>query len=338
LRARVRRALEAAGRASTGALIGALTTLPGLREKDIRIAEDYIAHPGVVKLNVALPEMKDAEAAAARSLAVALIEATRPVGVRIEHNIDAPRPPGPATPGGGTVAEGALPLNADPVQALPSDPNDLFVYVDVEAVLTPATLSLSADERNTLMRRGEQTISTFIGDAGIGETLVYNRLVGQLMQLDGVLDVALEMRARSDPGGSGRRNLMPENPNARPAEGQVIVTIGGALVMLDISVGITLKGAALAPGADSSALKMAALGDVQSKLEAFLKTAGAVTLSPNLFKAPTGSDTYEVGDLHYFVEYVDAGVRVHQQDAALQVTDLDRLWIRKLTLIDGGAP
>ena len=110
---------------------------------------------------------------------------------------------------------------------------------------------------------------------------------------------------------------------------------GQAAAAYRLQSSVTLKGAALAPGADSSALKQAALGDVQAKLEAFMKTAGAVTLTPNLFKARTGSETYDVGDLHYFVEYVDAGVRVHQQDAALQVTDLDRLWIRKLTLVDG---
>src|SRR5262249_26979288 len=87
LRARIRRALEFSRKATTGALLGALTTLPGLREKDIRIAEDYLAHPGVVTLNVALPEMSETDLAGVRDQAVALIEATRPVGVRIEHNI-----------------------------------------------------------------------------------------------------------------------------------------------------------------------------------------------------------------------------------------------------------
>ena len=40
LRGRIKRGLEGAGQATPGALLAALTTIPGLREKDVQILED----------------------------------------------------------------------------------------------------------------------------------------------------------------------------------------------------------------------------------------------------------------------------------------------------------
>jgi hypothetical protein len=333
LRARLRRSLESGGKATTGALLGALTSLPGLREKDIRIAEDYLARPGVVTLNVAFPEMSETELAGARDQAVALIEATRPVGVRIEHNIDAPRPVGPATPGEGAVADDA----EEPVNlGVAENPEDLFLPVNVEVKLSPTTLSLSADERTQLERRAEDTITAFLKEAGIGEALIYNRLVGQLMQLDGVLDVALVMYAQTGSAADGRKNLLPGNPNAKPVKGIVDVRIGGALIMLDIAVEVQLIGAALA-AADPNAAKSAALADAAERLKTFVATLESGTLEVNLLKNQLVTDTYTVGDLHYHAEYVEAGVRVHQQDVALQLTGMERLWIRNVAQLGGGA-
>jgi hypothetical protein len=50
-----------------------------------------------------------------------------------------------------------------------------------------AAPSLTPDDRTALERAGEEVIRRFVADAGIGETLVYNRLVAALMSLHGVL-------------------------------------------------------------------------------------------------------------------------------------------------------
>ena len=47
--------------------------------------------------------------------------------------------------------------------------------------------------------------------------------------------------------------------------------------------------------------------------------------------------TYRLTDLHYHAEYVDAGVRIHQQDVQLPMSGLERLWIRRVALSSGGA-
>ena len=334
LRARCRRALEASGKATTGALIGALTTLPGLREKDIRIAEDYLAHPGVVKVNVALPEMGAAELLSTSEQVIALIEATRPLGVRVEHNIDASRPLGLATPGLGAVAVDTA-ASDEPANVGIADPVNLLLPVNVDVVVTPVTLSLSADQRNKLLAQADAAVAGFVKDAGIGETLVYNRLVSQLMALDGVLDVALALYPASKTALDGRKNLIPDNPNARPVRGAVDIRIGGSLILIDVAVNLTLQGAALA-APDPGAPRSAALADIAERLKNFVATLGAQTLSVALLKAQlTGSDTYSVGDLHYKVEFMEAGVRLHQQDVELPLSGLERLWLRGVKSLNG---
>ncbi|MEJ8849527.1 baseplate J/gp47 family protein [Variovorax rhizosphaerae] len=330
LRARVRRAHEGAGKATTGALLSALTTLPGLRDKDIRIAEDYLAHPGVVRLTVALPEMSsEAERVAAIEKAVELIEATRPVGVRIEHNIDAPLPAGVATPGPGVVAEdGEEPVTV----GIASAADGLFMPVDATVELTPATLALSPEARADLERKAREATDAFIDEAGIGEALVYNKLVASLMALTGVLDVAVEIFPQNAPGGPRRRNVVPDNPQVRPVTGVIDVRIGGALIMLDITVDFTLQGAGTL--GDPATAREVARSEAATRLkDGFAALASGAKLTvPLLMSMVPDTATYKLTDLHYHAEYVDAGVRIHQQDVELPLSGLERLWIRRVAL------
>ena len=328
LRGRIRRAHEAAGMATTGALLGALTTLPGLREKDIRVAEDYLAHPGVVKLTVALPEAgSEAERLAMIDQAVALIERTRPVGVRIEHNIDAPLPAGAATPGPGVTAEGG----AEPV-TLGITGNVLFMPVDVNVELTPAVLARAPEARAELERKARAVADAFIDEAGIGEVLVYNRLVAQLMGLSGVLDVGLEIFPQNTPAASRRRNVMPDNPQVRPTTGVITVNIGGALVMLDLVLDFVLQGAG-SIGDPATAREVARSEAVTRLKDGVAALTAGTTLNAALLTALVPeTDTYRLTALHYHAEYLDAGVRLHQQDVSLQLSGLERLWIRNVAL------
>ena len=334
LRGRIRRAHEAAGMATTGALLGALTALPGLREKDVRIAEDYLAHPGVVKLTVALPEVDtEGERVALIQRAVEAIERTRPVGVRIEHNIDAPLSPGTATPGPGAVAE----ASETPVTLASPGPDALFTPVDVSVELTPAVLALPPEVRSGLERRARETVQAFIAEAGIGETLVYNRLVAQLMALEGVLDVALELFAQANPGAPWRRNLMPANPASRPVVGAIKVRIGGALIMLDIVVDFGLKGTGEI-GDPATALEVARSETAVRLKDGVAALAAGAELNVMLLKGLVpANDSYDLLNLHYHAEYVDAGVRINQQDVTLPLSGFERLWIRQVRLGGAGA-
>jgi phage-related baseplate assembly protein len=333
LRSRARRALEGAGKATTGSVLAALTTIEGVREKDVRISEDPLAHPGIVQLTVALPEMSAEEQQQTVERVVALIEDTRPVGIRILHNIAAPRPSGTAAPGSGAVPdEGPDPA----IIGVTSNPDELFLPVDVHVQIAPATLALTPKEKNDLETVARAEVKAFLDDAGIGEILVYNALLAHLMAIEGVLDVVLEMWPQNDPASAKRKNLVPDNPGVQPVAGAITVEIGGSLVMLDVTVTVALKGAGLL--GDPATARATAQAEISQQFKDKLPIFGASQLTVAALKGLlTDSENYNVLDVHYKAEYNDAGVRIHQQDVQLALTGLERLWVRKVSLSDGGA-
>jgi uncharacterized phage protein gp47/JayE len=336
LRARAARALEGAGRATPGALVAALTTLPGVREKDVRIDEDPIRRPGVITLKVAA-ELEPAQAARA----VELIEATRPLGVRVLHELHSPATLPAISPG---TPEGDDRDDAGPADAT-TGTTGLFYPVVATAVLLPAAPSLTPDDRTALERAGEEVIRRFVADAGIGETLVYNRLVAALMSLDGVLDVAVELYPATPPAvGPGavdpltvkrRRNLdVPRTLRATvdPAQsGAFNVDVGGELVALDVTVTATLRGLAAAPDLDPAVLRenvRLLLGDQLRD-----RVASLTTLTPAALRAVVpDTDDYTVTAISYRVEFLDAGIRVSQPDLTLTLDNRQRPWIRQVAL------
>jgi phage-related baseplate assembly protein len=331
LRERIKRGLERAGQATPGALLGALTTIPGVREKDVQILEDPISRPGVIQLNVALPELPPGqEAEMLQQLAeqaVELIEETRPAGVRIIHNIDAPRPIGPVEAGPGVQPD----EGGDPASTGTPPAGSLSLPIHVNAWLTPTTRSLSEAERTTLIRSAENAIRAFIAEAGIGETLVYNRLVAQLVALDGVLDVALEMFPQSDPTQPRRKNILPIDPALRPVAGKIDVQLRGSLIVLDVVLGVTRKGAGLLT--DPVQMSSTISSDVTGLLNLRFRTGAIAQLTVDALKSLLGtSDTYTLNTLDYSVEYQDAGVRIHQKNPTITPAQSDQFWVRRVTV------
>lgn len=330
LRNRARRALEGAGLATTGALLSALTTIPGLREKDIQIVEDPFAHPGLVKLNVALPLAPDAtedEKLSTVKQAIELIEETRPVGVRILTNIDAPRRVGDASPG-----SGRFPQEGPPVAIGTATPGGMFMKVDVNLRLAPATLSLTLQQRSDLATRGVKTVNDFIADAGIGEILVYNNLIARLMAIAGVLDVSLEMFPQARPEEPHHKNVVADDPAVRPVAGRINVEVGGALILLDINATVRMNGVGTL--VEPSTARAAVADQIAEDLRIRLKTPTFAVLTVDELKGflSGASANFSVVNLHYNVEYQEAGARIHQQDVRLPLDPLDQLWVRKMSV------
>src|SRR5262249_51544158 len=136
--------------------------------------------------------------------ALGLIESSRPAGMRVIHNLDAPAPLGSLTPG-----ENAVTDDSEPPAEATAAPGPLHFPVVAAAVLLPTSASLSPQARNTLKREGEAVVRAFVAAAGVGETLVYNRLVADLMALDGVLDVTLELYPLGALAGARHKNVQP---------------------------------------------------------------------------------------------------------------------------------
>lgn len=327
LRRRTRRALETAGRATAGALIGALATLPGVRDKYVRIDEDHLARPGVVTLRVAA-DLDDATCARA----VELIEATRPVGVRVVHDLDRHSTLGPLEP--------ALDQVDDALDALPAalSGDGVFYPIVISVRILPGSAAISAQDRIALKAAGEAAVRDVLADVGIGEPLVYNRLVAALMALDGVLDAQVELYPQGAPASAPRRaNIEPASP-LRPSvdvvhQGALHVEIGGELIALDVAIDITLAGAGL-------------VGDTVANLEEARIIAAdqlregvsrLLLIDPGKLRSLIGaSDNYSVPALSYRAEFIQGGVRLASDDPSITVSTLERPWIRSVKLRTGG--
>ncbi|HEX6748286.1 MAG TPA: baseplate J/gp47 family protein [Longimicrobium sp.] len=324
LRERIRNALEGYGRATRGAVLAALTTLPGVREKDVRIHEDPLARPGVITVSIAAElDADDAERA------VSLIEEARPVGIRVLHNLDAPH----------TILAASLPPNvvddaSDPAVSDTVEPDGLYLPVHVHAMLLPAAPSLTPADRTALQNRGRETVRAFVKEAGIGETLVYNRLVAALMALDGVLDVVVELYRVPKPGAPPeprRRNLVPgEALRPRLDDAELVVEVAGEIVAFDVEVTVELT--ALGQLGDPQANLEAARLEIAARLQdgiSTLQTVDATTLPP----LARDTENYRVTALHYGVEYLEAGLRIRDPDQPVPLTELERPWIRAVRLV-----
>ncbi len=325
LRARASRALEGAGRATPGALLAALGALPDMKEKFVRIEEDHQTRPGVVIVNVAAP-MTSADAARA----VQLLEETRPAGVRLLHNIDAP-----------TSIVASVPPNVrdDPLAAPPPETvvEGLYQLLMVRAVVLPTLPTLPSADRATLQSKARDAISKAIADAGIGETIIYNRLVAALMQLNGVFDVALELYWKAAPGArpqSRFQNLTPPK-TLRPklADEDLTVEIASEIVAFDVTVTINLTPFATATGdladnlADARAEVAGLLQDGVSRISGAIDPAALLALVP-------ATTSRSVTSLSYTVQYVEAGLRVNEPDPPITLGELERPWIRSLKLTE----
>jgi|GEM_PF-958749 len=326
LRLRARRALESAGKASVGALLGALTGLPGVREKDIRFTEDPIEHPGIVNMDIALPALSTEQQENYKRRAVALLEETRPVGVRIRHNIEAAQPATAAPVGGGQDTA----LGSEPPVTTVTPSENLHQIVDAKVVLQPLLQNITPAERELLIATATREVENFIGEAGLGETLVYNRLIAQLMALDGVVDVSLELYPASKKDGPRARNILPGDGGTRPVPGAIDVQVGNALVALDLVVEFDMQGVGLQGDAStsrSSAIQ-AMISDLQKGLNYF---SGSQIDAAALAALIEPSTTYRVKAVSYKrVDYMDTGVRIENHDFALPYTGLDRFWVRSL--------
>lgn len=329
LRLRAKRALESAGQATIGALQGVLTGLPGLREKDMRFSEDAIEHPGVVNLEIALPELSEEQSLDYRQRAMELLEETRPVGIRIRHNIEASLPPGPAEPGTGQDT----PIEGEPVIFGDGEGEKLHMPVDVNVTMQPTSLKLTPEEQEGLIALGTEKVNAFIADAGLGETLVYNQLVSNLINIDGVLDVTLEMFPSNKPELSRTRNVMPNQVGARPIAGNIDVQLGNALVALDVSATVNFTGAGEIGNIENNA--SSAASDIRSDLQLALTsfTESQIDTAILLGLIP-GSDSYAATELHYRVEFLDDGIRISQSDIVVPFTGLERFWIRSVSVLD----
>jgi hypothetical protein len=317
LRQRAGRALEASGGATTDAILGALTSVEGIREQDVRIVEDPVASPGLLKISIA-STLDDAHAA----LAAALIEQQRPAGIRVHHNLNVPV----AT----SLAPSSDSHGEDPGPSPPSPPSTDPVWFDigVSAAVTPASAALTAAQKTALTTAVTNAITAFIASLGVGDTVVYNRLVAAIVDVPGVYDASLDI-FQAGVATSGRRNLLPMPPDTRPRlqAANLDVRLRGALIALDVSVEVELLGLATLAPLDSAVATIH--DDVAQRLQALVAAGGTISTA-TLSGAVPATATYSIKTLSYAAEFLEEGLRVTRESPVFTPTADQQAWIRNV--------
>ena len=311
LRRRAARALETGGRSTLGALRGALTAIDGIEDKHIQIKEDFLAAPGVLKITVA----SDLDEARARRAARALDEA-RPAGIRVIHNLPVtPEPTPPPAPGTGVGSA-----------------DGIWLPIGVRAEVTPSGINLTAPQKNQIKTKIETALGTTVEELGIGETIVYNRLVAAVMALEQVFDVSLDLYLIGGGTTQGRQNLAPSPPDTRPRLDELEVTIRGALIALDVSVEVQRLG--LAATGDGPTALAGVRDEIATRLADLVATAPGEINQAGLFGGLTDTETYHVDSLAYTAEFLEEGLQVRRANVTITPQSGQQPWIRTVQVTE----
>jgi uncharacterized phage protein gp47/JayE len=333
LRRRITLALQTGGRSTRAAIVGALTGVEGIRQQDVLLTEDHLGFPGVVKVTIAA-ELDEERA----RRAVELIDEHRPAGVRVLHNLPVPTgatvDAGPGGGGGGD-AEGSEPGATGPA---PEPINENRYGIGASAAVTPSNADLTADQKQSLIAVVSAALEAAVERAGVGEAVIYNRVVAEIMAVEGVYDVVLDLYEAGGPH-VGKHNLRPRPPDTRAELVERDVSIRGALIALDVTVAIELIGIAATSDPDTEAGQ--ARDDIGAKLTAGLSTLPLIDPGTLATVLPA-TDRYQVDSLSYQAEFVDEGLRVQLPDVSITPQGDQRAWLRSLTVrqqtIAGGGP
>ncbi|HEY0988172.1 MAG TPA: hypothetical protein VGD80_14005, partial [Kofleriaceae bacterium] len=181
-------------------------------------------------------------------------------------------------------------------------------------------------------------VADFIADVGVGEPLIYNKLVAGLMAVPGVLDVRVEMYPQgAAPGSRRKQNLEPTGP-LRPSNdlahgGGTVVEVGGELIALDVTIAVTLINAGLI--GDQAVNREEARRQIARQIRDGVSRL--TQLDPAALKGlASHSDTYQLDTVSYKAEFIQGGVRLILDNPPITVTSLERPWVRSLVLAGGG--
>ena len=316
LRARAKKALERAGRATPRAIVHALTEATALKENDIKIVEELALRPGVVQVFVA----RDPAAELAARVEQAIL-GTRAAGIRVEHNLAVALPFEPAD---------ALPAIAarDEGEDETAPPGESFqMPIAADVTLFAENPRLAGPEKAALETAVKAALLAYVDASAIGGVLVYNQLVADLMVIPGVLDVIVLVTAKTGAGEGGKRNLhVPAGRRAMLAEADITLRFAGAPVHFDFSAAVTLKAPATLAQAQTQ---------IKERLVAVFATRPTEIASAALVSTLGTSDLYtlDAADLSWSAEYEEAGLVIREEGGASASTplgDTDRALLREV--------
>ncbi len=317
LRSRATKVLERAGKATPRAMTLALAELPGLRENDIKVVEQIVERPGVVQVYVA-----EEDAALAEGVQKAIL-GSRPAGIRVEHNLAV------HLIGGSEGTDMATDENApDPeFEPLEITASEGFLYpLGARVLVFPVNPRITGSDKNRVRESASLVLSTYFDELPIGALIVYNRLVADLMAIEGVADVGLTLLLPETPETQVRRNVqLPEGQRALLDPSQTAVHFAGEF-LFDFHAAVTLG---------SGKELTDAYAELRGRLAEFFATAPDEVNETVLLPFVETGESYSLAgaDLTWKAQHDDSGLVLFEQGgsaAATPIPEGDRAVLREL--------
>lgn len=242
-RQRIKGTLERAGKATISALkYGLIEALPEITEGNVQVSEPPDV-PGRVDVKFGLTPPEDPDWV--RRVEEAIFEA-RPAGIRVTHNLSTRSP----TAGEEQAAQRANGVRAR-ARATAFAPDVLAQMPDgrltlqVDVALQLAEPDLSASEKEAIQDQVRQRVSDYIENLPMGADLIYNQLLGQVMQLEDVADATLLVDVDTAPSPQFSGNLLTDGRKA--VAQRVTVGLMEETVLVRITVLLQLRPTASSP-------------------------------------------------------------------------------------------
>jgi hypothetical protein len=252
-RRRVKASLERAGKATKNAIkYGLIEAIPEITEGNIQVKEGTDT-PGLVEVKLGL-EFKD-DADLVRRVEEAIFEA-RPAGVRVTHNLptrtlsaeeelaeslaQATAAPD-RTQGVGTVPEAGTATSLEP-RAQAAMPEGVL-RLRTTVFLDLAEANLSGLQKEQIADDVRQRVVGYVESLPMGSNLIYNKLLGLIVQPDEIADAQLVLG--TDPvSKSYTGNLDTDGRKATIDPANVVVELMRETVHVDVGVTLEPTGAA----------------------------------------------------------------------------------------------
>jgi uncharacterized phage protein gp47/JayE len=242
LKQRIQGTLERAGKSTVDAIRYALIEdIPEVTEDNIQVAEDAQT-PGLVEVKLGIETSTPDLVTRVEDS----IFAARPAGVRVTHNLptesdSASQQAADAITRAQAVddlkGQGELPdLNHLPANVLAAMP-DRVLPMRAEALLRLAGQNLSAAQKETIEDGVRTAIANYVDGIAMGAPVMFNKLLGLVVQSDQIADAALLIGAEA--GGqfySYKANLATDGRKAKIDPQRIFVGLMDETVFVDVVV------------------------------------------------------------------------------------------------------
>lgn len=266
-RRRLKGSLERAGKATLNAIKYALMeSIPGINEGNVQVVEKPDV-PGLVEVKFGLASQPEPDWV--RKVEEVIFQ-SRPAGVRVIHNLptrsltpEMEQAAANAAAGGSQPRSQAAHLDEKVLVQMPE--GVLRLRADVSLHLVEA--NLSGAQKEQIEDQVRHQIMDYVEALPMGDDIVYNKLLGRIVQAEQIADAKLLLDAVTASQPAYTQNLATDGRKATLTVADINVGLMEETVLISVHVKLELKaGQGIAPSAVPPALQTAIESAVSQKL------------------------------------------------------------------------